>query len=100
MARKLPELLEGLLDTKKLQQLLTDWQEQTVLESVAVKAAAEARAEVTPADLPAVMAQLAAGTIVGVQVRYTFDERAWCDTVMRQGKKFRLIRSDVTHPGR
>jgi hypothetical protein len=95
-----PELLQGTLSPKEIQDLATDLQSIAELQSVIVKRGAESRAKPDEVPLQEALDELQAGTVTGVQIRYAFQDRDWCDTLIREGEAIRVIRMDVTAPDR
>ena len=59
---------------------------------VRVKGAVAAHSETSASDLADLARRLKAGELVAVQVRFFQDGVWWCDTIVRKGDDFRLVR--------
>lgn len=91
-ALQLPPMCDALLDEATLERLFVDWATRTQVLSVVEKAGL--REYVVPAsvDLGAAQTNLLLGRVRAVQVRYVWEEREWCDTLMRTPAGIRLVR--------
>ncbi len=58
------------------------------------------RSEAASETLEVVARRLLAGELEAVQLRYVQDGEPWCDTVMRTGDDFRLVRMREDEPPR
>lgn len=63
-----------------------------------VKGVAIGYSTATAAKLNEVGRRLRAGDLVAVQIRFFHDDAWWCDTVMRAGESFRLVRMRQDEP--
>lgn len=100
-APDLPAIEEGLLGPAELQALFADLAARAAVTGIATKGGETARAEVGkvgPLTLAEAQAGLAARTVHGVQVRYLFAGREWCDTLLREGEQVRLVRMELSRP--
>jgi hypothetical protein len=88
----LPEMHDAMLDEATLGQLAFDIASSAKVLEVRTKAAASAYALGAPAGLTQAIEGLVAGTVLGVQVRYLFDNTEWCDTLLRVPEGVRLVR--------
>ncbi len=66
---------------------------------IRIKGAAAAYSEATTAgQLDEVARRLRAGEIIAVQLRFFQDDAWWCDTLVRKGDDFRLVRMRQEDP--
>jgi hypothetical protein len=65
---------------------------------IRTKGAVAAHSDATASQLDEVARQLRAGEIVAAQVRFFEDDAWWCDTVVRKGDDFRLVRMKQEEP--
>jgi FtsP/CotA-like multicopper oxidase with cupredoxin domain len=65
---------------------------------IRIKDAAAYHSEGTAEQLQEAGRRLRAGEIAAVQLRYFQDDVWWCDTVMRRGDSFRLVRMQQDEP--
>jgi hypothetical protein len=49
-------------------------------------------------ELAVVAAQLRSGAVLAVQLRFALDGMWWCDTVVRKGDTYRLVRMEQEFP--
>lgn len=92
-------LHEGMLDAERLAELFADLAEYAEITDVLLKGGAVQYAGEQAVTLAEAHAQLAAGAVRGAQIRYRFDGRAWCDTLLHGPTGLRVVRMDVTHLG-
>ncbi len=90
------EVQEGLLDERQLEGLFADLAARVTVTGIVTKGGELQRAVADLITLEQAHAWLVARAVHGVQVRYLFDGRAWCDTLLRAGEQVRLIRMDVS----
>lgn len=94
----LTDLHEGMLDSVALARLFDAVAAQAQVESVTLKGGQEQYAGPEQVSLDLAHAALASGRVHGVQLRYTWADRAWCDTLLRKPGGVRLVRIEVTAP--
>jgi len=94
----LPALRTADLDEEGLDTLLTDLAACAEDIELVVKSGPAARAECAAASLQLAIQRFRAGELRGVQIRYRFEGRVWCDTLMRTATGMRLVRSQVLVP--
>jgi hypothetical protein len=98
----LPELQQAALDSATLDALFVDLASCAHVLSVVPKRASRSMVEESPIDLAAACAGLRDGSLRGVQIRYRFEGREWCDTLQRlPDGPFRLVRictDDIAAP--
>lgn len=101
MTLELPDLQQASLDWSTVERLLADIQACAVLLSVVSRGAgktmtAETRA-LEPTHLAAALTdagmQLRDRTIQGLQIRYSFENITWRDTLMTTPTGYRLVRT-------
>jgi len=89
----LPPMQDALLDEQTLAALVRDLNECAEIDDVMLKGdnrfvpGAQQNVSLDEAVL-----KLHSGEVHGVQVRYRFEGRSWCDTLMSTGDGVRLIR--------
>jgi hypothetical protein len=89
----LPEVQDAVLDAPTLARLFTDLElGADVREIVYKQSAAAADAAPGPRDLAAAHHALAQRRVLGVQIRYLFGGRQWCDTLLPTAAGVRLVR--------
>ncbi len=91
----IPELWQGYLDHQQLQQYVDDLDSHAAIFSIQIKQSPHQMVASEPANLKASVAGVEAGEMFAVQLRYGYQGREWCDTLMKQGNTTRLIR--VSH---
>lgn len=79
---KLPPLQQAMLDAATVEALFADIAACTRVLVVIPKHAARTMTGEAPIDLAAAQAGLHDGSLRGVQIRYRYDGREWCDTLM------------------
>ncbi len=89
----LPDLHQAVLDEAGLHELVRDLGRAARVLSVRLKAGAGRRAE-GEASLEQAARQLVSGALRGVQVRYGFEGRVWCDTMLRVSEGYRVVRME------
>lgn len=89
----LPPVHEGLVDAATLAALLDDIEATGAVRSVTVRAGRTAEPPRGASALGQVRADLLAGRVPAVQLRYRHDGREWCDTILaRPGGAWRVVR--------
>jgi len=90
---KLPPLQQTILDAATVEALFTDLASGTRVLAVVPRRAARTMAADAPIDLAAAHVGLRDGSLCGVQIRYRYEGREWCDTLMPlPGDTARLVR--------
>jgi len=89
----LPPLWTAELDEAGLDALLTDVELGAELLEVRLKRGAAERGEASSLGLADVRSAFAAGSVLGVQLRYRHDGTVWCDTLVRTPSSVRLVRA-------
>ena len=79
---QLPPLHQAVLDAVTVDALFHDLASCTQVLAVVPRRTSRTMAVEAPIDLSAARAGLADGSLRGVQVRYRYDQREWCDTLM------------------
>jgi hypothetical protein len=88
-----PDLQTAELRGAALESLLCDIEALGQQIEIVVKASDRCRAEAAPLTIAAAAARLRARDVLGVQVRYTFSGRRWCDTLLVVPGGVKLVRS-------
>ncbi len=91
-APQLPALTQAVLDPATLDALFRDLAACTEILAVVPKTAAQTMTAPVPIDLATARAGLASGQFRGVQVRYRYESKEWCDTLMATPAGVRLVR--------
>ena len=65
---------------------------------IRIKSAVAVNSEATSSDLDEIARRLREGEIVAVQIRFFQEEAWWCDTVVRKGDDYRLVRMQQEDP--
>jgi hypothetical protein len=79
---KLPPLQQAMLDPATVAALFADLAGCTRVLAVVPRRAARTMTEEPPIDLATAQAGLRDGSLRGVQIRYRYEDREWCDTLM------------------
>ncbi len=100
-APQLPALTQAVLDPATLDALFRDLATCTEILSVHPKASPGAHVGETAITLPAARAGLLAGEFRGVQIRYRYESKEWCDTLLASPGGIRIVRicTDDVVPG-
>lgn len=88
----LPELWQGYLDHQQLLQYVDDLETHAEIFSIQIKQSPHQMVTSEPGYLKASVAGVESGDIFAVQVRYGYQGREWCDTLMKHGDAIKLIR--------
>lgn len=88
----LAQLVEGVLDEPMVDALFRDLEQCTKVLEVSVKFAARGYVAEGAIGLGAARRMLAGQEVRGVQIRYRYDGREWCDTLMRLPGGVRIVR--------
>ena len=91
----LAELTEALLDEPTLRQLAADLRAHTELLDVLVKGGARRRTDGKPVELEAALASLLQREVVGVQIRYRWQDDEWRDTLFYTPEGIKLVRTKL-----
>lgn len=90
---RIPALQQTELDAATLDQLFADLAQCTQILAVVPRQALRMMVAGEAISLDAAHAALRAGTLRGVQVRYRFENREWCDTLLPlSADRTRLVR--------
>lgn len=92
MSEPLPELCQGVMDSRMLNSFVRDLMELAEILNVIVKGGSQSHASATGLTLSEAVELLRRGELRGVQVHYTWDEEAWLDTLIGDGHQIRLVR--------
>ncbi|RME68455.1 MAG: hypothetical protein D6781_10970 [Verrucomicrobia bacterium] len=79
----LPQLQQASLDPTTVEALFHDLATCTQILAIVPKTASRTHVEPRSIDLASARAGLADGTFRAIQIRYRYDGREWCDTLMR-----------------
>ncbi len=91
-APQLPALTQAVLDPATLDALFRDLATCTEILAVVPKISKQAMTEPVAIDLAAARAGLASGRFRGVQIRYRYESKEWCDTLLAASAGLRLVR--------
>ena len=89
---RLPPLQQTLLDVATTDALFRDLALCAQVQSVTPKYARDARTGPETLTLEQARVRLAAGLLLGVQIRYAYDGHAWTDTLLRRPAGLTLVR--------
>lgn len=87
-----PPVQQAVLDEATLDALFRDLAECTQVLAVVPKDAAQAMAADRAIGLADALPALRAGALRGVQVRYRWERKEWCDTLLATPAGVRLVR--------
>jgi hypothetical protein len=88
----LPDLQDTLLDAETLGRLFFDLGQLATILEVRLKGAALSHAQSLSPSLEHARTLLAAGSALGVQIRYQYGGSEWIDTLLRTQHGVRLVR--------
>lgn len=91
-APPLADLQDAIIDDRTLGQLLFDLHACATVLEVRVKGAPTDYASSASQQLDAAVADLRAGRVLGVQIRYRHGASEWCDTLLRVSGGIRIVR--------
>jgi hypothetical protein len=89
---RLPPLQQTVLDVATTDALFRDLAACTLIHAVIPKYARNAHTGADSLTLEQARTRLAAGLLLGVQVRYAYDGHTWCDTLLRRPAGLTLVR--------
>ena len=89
---RLPPLQQAVLDVATADALFRDLAACTQIHAVIPKYAARGHTAAETISLETARTRLAAGLLLGVQIRYAFDGHTWCDTLLRRPAGLTLVR--------
>lgn len=92
IAEAFPDLRDALLDAATFRQLCFDIQSVAEIIDVRVKGSTESYAGEASTRFDQAVADLKAGAIVGLQVRYSHAGEEWWDTLLQAPGAIRLVR--------
>jgi len=88
-----PELLEAEWDHAQVDALFDDLQQGAKIHHVQVRKTAQGRPQDCQTTLDEARTLLHLGAAKAIQIRYTFDDQNWCDTLMVLPQSIRIIRT-------
>lgn len=89
---RLPPLQQTILDVATTDALFRDLAACTTIHAVIPKYARNAHTGSDSLSLEQARTRLAAGLLLGVQIRYGYDGHTWCDTLLRRPNGLTLVR--------
>jgi hypothetical protein len=89
---RLPPLQQTVLDVATTDALFRDLAACTKIHAVIPKYAARGHTGTETISLETARTRLAAGLLLGVQIRYAYDGHTWCDTLLRRPAGLTLVR--------
>ena len=89
---RLPPLQQTLLDVATTDALFRDLAACTRVHAVSPKYADRRHTGADSISLETARTRLAAGLLLGVQIRYGYDSHTWCDTLIRRPNGLTLVR--------
>lgn len=92
MTQRLPELREAVLDAAMLDELVRDLAALTSVHEVLLRGAPQELSSRAQRDVLELPPLLATGQIRAAQVRYRYDDKDWCDTLLATDAGVRLVR--------
>ncbi|NUN12920.1 MAG: hypothetical protein HUU55_04725 [Myxococcales bacterium] len=93
----IPELLSDVLDEDTCWQLFSDVANFGTDIRITVKCGHRDHGELVPITVGEAHEALVHNDVVAVQLRYGYQGCSWCDTVMRYGDGYRIIRIKSTN---
>jgi hypothetical protein len=89
---RLPPLQQTLLDVATTDALFRDLASCTRIHAVIPKYADRRHTGADTISLETARTRLATGLLLGVQIRYSFENQTWCDTLLRRPNGLTLVR--------
>jgi len=90
---KLPPLQQAILEADVVARLFHDLATCTQIRAVVPKRRLHTQVEEAPIELATAQEELCRGILRGVQIRYLYEGREWCDTLLGlDGGRARLVR--------
>ena len=90
---ELPEILEAHWDLEQVTNLFEDLQQGADVQHVQVRTASDECTEDRVVTLGRARELMRNGEAKAIQIRYEFDEKVWCDTMMIGADDVRIIRT-------
>lgn len=94
----LPTVYEAMLTPERLAELLADLEVHAGEVDVRVRAVQETHSDSGRPELSIVGALLDQATGTSVQIRYRFDGKLWCDSILHTAQGYRLVRMELVAP--
>ena len=92
----LPELYQGNLDVTQVRQLFSDLREFAEIDGLSLKGGPSAMTNgENTTSLAEAEALLSAHQVMGVQIRYRYQDKAWFDTLLRRDDGVRVVRIEA-----
>ena len=88
-----PDVLEAQWDLEQVDNLFEDLQQGADVQHVQVRTAPDGGPQDRVVTLHEAHELLRNGQLKAIQVRYEFDEKSWCDTLMFDPAAVRIIRT-------
>ncbi len=95
----LPPIQSEVVDEATLDRLLAELRAKAVILSVTTRATRGQVGAVARATMEEARALLGEGRAVGMQLRYRFEGKHWCDTIQSTPDGFQIVRVEVPAPG-
>lgn len=88
----LPDLWNSLVDQDTLDELIRDLLQHAVILGVQEKHSPTEHINEQPVDSIQTIERFREGKSRAIQIHYRFEEKNWCDTIIRQGMQFKIVR--------
>ncbi len=88
-----PQVLEAEWDREQVAALFADLQQAAQIQHVQVRAAADSNRQDGAVSLQEAHELFNSGDAKAIQIRYQFEEKDWCDTLMVGPQTVRIIRT-------
>lgn len=88
----LPDLWNALVDQETLDELIRDLQQHAVIMGVQEKHAPTEHINEEPVDSTLAIERFRQGVSRAIQIHYRFDDKNWCDTIIRLGLQYKIVR--------
>jgi len=93
----LPELLEGVWPRGRILELFEDLHLGAEVSHVQLRERTAEGVQDHTTSLDQARDSFETGAAQAIQIRYTFEEETWCDTLMPQGNATKVIRTRMEH---
>lgn len=94
----IPELLDDVLDDDTCWHLFSDIANFGTDVRITVKGGRRDHGEVVPITVGEAHELLRYNEVLAIQLRYRYQGCLWCDTVMRKGHQYRIVRIQSVSP--
>lgn len=90
----LPTLWNAVVDQETLDELISDLQQHAVILGVQEKHSPTEHINEELLDSIQTIERFRQGVSRAIQIHYRFEEKNWCDTIIRHGQQYKIVRME------